>query len=192
LILAIALALVAALAGVAVAGPSADSAVSKKKTKKIAKQQVNKLTPGIIEDEAPDLTVGNAEQLGGQDPSAYETDAASTSATTNLTLTTANQTVLTTSITIPSTKTVTAVASIEGSGDGGGNDNVNCNLNIAGVDGVRQSTNLPPGASTGATMPLVQSSELAAGTHTVLVECSEGGASNGTLHERALSIVSTG
>jgi hypothetical protein len=63
------LALVAALAGTAVAGPDAStSALSKKKVKKIAKKQANK----AIDAAAPGLTVGNAEQLGGQPPSAYE------------------------------------------------------------------------------------------------------------------------
>jgi hypothetical protein len=60
-------ALVAAVAGTAVAGPGADTSVSKKKTKQIAKKQVNKLAPGIANDEiterAPGLTVGTANQL---------------------------------------------------------------------------------------------------------------------------------
>jgi hypothetical protein len=43
-----ALALVAALAGTALAGPDADtSAINKKKVKKIAKKQINKLAPGL-------------------------------------------------------------------------------------------------------------------------------------------------
>jgi hypothetical protein len=59
-------ALVAALAGTAVASdPVANSsALSKKKVKKIANKQIDKA--------APDLTVGNSEQLGGQPPEAYE------------------------------------------------------------------------------------------------------------------------
>jgi hypothetical protein len=60
-------ALIAAVAGTAVAGPGAETSVSKKKTKQIAKKQVNKLAPGIANDEitdrAPGLTVGTANQL---------------------------------------------------------------------------------------------------------------------------------
>jgi hypothetical protein len=58
------LALIAAVAGTAVAGPGAETSVSKKKTKQIAKKQVNKLAPGIANDEiterAPGLSVANA------------------------------------------------------------------------------------------------------------------------------------
>jgi hypothetical protein len=58
-------ALVAAVAGTAVAGPSATtSALTKAKVKKIAKKQVNKLAPGIANDEitkrAPGLSVASA------------------------------------------------------------------------------------------------------------------------------------
>jgi hypothetical protein len=57
-------ALVAAVAGTAVAGPDATTSVSKKKTKQIAKKQVNKLAPGIANDEitkrAPGLSVASA------------------------------------------------------------------------------------------------------------------------------------
>jgi hypothetical protein len=58
------LALVAAVAGTAVAGPGADTSVSKKKTKQIAKKQVNKLAPDIanqeITERAPGLSVASA------------------------------------------------------------------------------------------------------------------------------------
>jgi hypothetical protein len=60
------LALVAAVAGTAVAGgPGATTSVSKKKTKQIAKKQVNKLAPGIanqeITERAPGLSVAHAD-----------------------------------------------------------------------------------------------------------------------------------
>ena len=59
-----ALALVAALAGTAVAGPDAGtSALSKKKVKKIATKQINKLAPG--------LSVANADTLDGLHASAF-------------------------------------------------------------------------------------------------------------------------
>jgi hypothetical protein len=58
------LALVAALAGTALAGPDAStSALNKKKVKKIAKKQVKKLAPG--------LSVANADALGGKPPSTF-------------------------------------------------------------------------------------------------------------------------
>ncbi|MGH2990727.1 MAG: hypothetical protein ACRDMA_12875 [Solirubrobacterales bacterium] len=51
------MALVAALAGTAIAAdPAANTAISKKKTKKIVKKQINKLAPG--------LSVNNADNLG--------------------------------------------------------------------------------------------------------------------------------
>ena len=65
-----ALALVAALAGTAIAGPDAHTrALSKKKVKKISKKEIKKAAPG--------LSVDNAENLGGEPASAYETRYAS-------------------------------------------------------------------------------------------------------------------
>jgi hypothetical protein len=61
------LALVAALAGTAVAGPTATTSVSKKKVKKIAKKQAIKQ----INELAPELSVANADTVGGQQPSAF-------------------------------------------------------------------------------------------------------------------------
>ena len=66
------LALVAALAGSAIAAdPVANTAVSKKKTKKIAKKEAKKFFNANIGD-ATVASAGNAEELGGQPPSAYE------------------------------------------------------------------------------------------------------------------------
>jgi hypothetical protein len=59
-------ALVAALSGAAIAQPVANTAVSKKKVKKIAKKQIKKLAPG--------LSVDNADNLGG-DPAGDYTQA---------------------------------------------------------------------------------------------------------------------
>jgi hypothetical protein len=62
------LALVAALAGTALAGPQATtSAINKKKVKKIASKQIHKL--------APDLSVANANSLGGKPASNYASSA---------------------------------------------------------------------------------------------------------------------
>jgi hypothetical protein len=59
------IALTAAFLGTAIAGPNATTSVSKKKTKKIAKTQVNKLAPDIANEEitarAPGLSVANAQ-----------------------------------------------------------------------------------------------------------------------------------
>jgi hypothetical protein len=70
------LALVAALAGTALAGTGAGtSAINKKKVKKIAKKQINKLAPGLSVAHAS--TAGNADQaananaLGGRPASAF-------------------------------------------------------------------------------------------------------------------------
>jgi hypothetical protein len=62
------LALVAAVAGSAVADPVANTAVSKKKTKKIAKNQAKKYFNANI----GDATVANAENLGDQPPDAFQ------------------------------------------------------------------------------------------------------------------------
>jgi len=68
------LALVAALAGTALAGTDAStSAISKKKVKKIATKQINKLAPGLSVANAD--TAGNAGALGGKPPSAFAASA---------------------------------------------------------------------------------------------------------------------
>jgi uncharacterized cupredoxin-like copper-binding protein len=67
------LALVAALAGTAVAGPDAStSAITKKKVKKIATKQIHKLAPGLSVAHAD--TADNANNLGGQPPNAFLQD----------------------------------------------------------------------------------------------------------------------
>ena len=63
------LALVAAVAGTAVAGPNAvSSAITKSKVKKIANKQIKKAAPG--------LSVDNAAKLGGEPAAAYLKDSA--------------------------------------------------------------------------------------------------------------------
>ena len=61
------LALVAGVTGAAVAQPSAKKAVTKKKVKKIATKQINKLAPG--------LSVANADTLQGKPASAFASKA---------------------------------------------------------------------------------------------------------------------
>jgi hypothetical protein len=57
------MALIAAIAGTAIADPFADESTSAKKTKKIANKQITKRAGG--------LTVGNANKLGGTPASVY-------------------------------------------------------------------------------------------------------------------------
>jgi len=181
------LALVAALAGSAVAGSDVQSsaALNKKKVKKIAKKQINKLAPGLSVANAD-----NADALGGQSPSAFETTSASDDGgDTSVTLGTANTTVLSTTITVPSPKTVTAVASVEAFGDGGGNDFMLCNAEIAGTNGTR----LEVGPAEREALPVTQSRSVGAGTHTVRVECAKDSAGASVeARDRSLSVVATG
>ena len=189
-------ALIVALGGTALAG----GFITKKKAKKIAANQVNKLAPGLsvahagAADNATNATnATNANNLGNQAPSAYETAAASNVRSNVLAMTTLNQTVLSATITTPSAMTVTAFASIEMKADGGGNDNNNCNLQIDATNGPRQSTYVTPNTlEDSTTMPLAQALAVGAGTHTVIAECSEGGVSNTSVEDRSLSVVATG
>ena len=192
------IALVAALGGSAVAEVATTSKLDKKEkkqVKKLAKKQANKQ----IDKKASGLSVAsaanavNADKVDGSDAADLETTTASTfrdpPGTPDFPLSTSDATVLTKDITIPKEKTVTAIASVEAYGDGGGNDRMNCNLETSGTDGVRQSTDVD---SNGVGLPLVQTRTLAAGTHTVLISCGDGGASTVTVEGAALSIVATG
>jgi uncharacterized lipoprotein NlpE involved in copper resistance len=192
------LALVAALAGTAVAGPDATtSAINKKKVKKIATKQIKNLAPSLSVAHAVSADTAtnadhatNADALGGKDPSAFDTLSASDARTNPLTLTNSSQTVLSAPITLRSAKTVTAVASILARADGGANDAIACNLEIAGVDGVHQDALVGNMTVFDTTMPLTQSRRLGAGTHTVLAECST--TSGVEVRDRSLSVVATG
>lgn len=80
------LALVAAVAGTAVAGTDVHSAVSKKQTKKIAKKQIDKLAPGLSvahADTADSATrAGSADAVGGNRVARINLRAASVAAGT--------------------------------------------------------------------------------------------------------------
>ncbi len=67
------LALVAAVTGAAVAQPAAKKAVTKKKVKKIATKQINKLAPGLSVANAD--TAGDANTVGGKPASAFASSA---------------------------------------------------------------------------------------------------------------------
>ncbi len=200
-----AVALVAALAGTAVAGPTATSSVSKKQVKKTAKKEAAKYFDANIGDasvasaqsaqSAQTATTagsaGNASQLGGQSPSAFRTGVASAQLTNAIHPET-DSTVLSTTIALPSTKTVTAVATIQATLDGVSTDSIACRSRIAGTDGLRQEVDIEADGHH-ASVPVTQSLTLAAGTHTVLVQCSTGsGDPSVEVSDRALSVVATG
>jgi hypothetical protein len=175
------LALIAGLLGTAIAAVP------------VTKKKVNK----IITNRAPGLTVGtanNANALGGQGASAFQTASASDVRSNVVAMGSSNVTVLSTNITTPAAKTLTAVASVEALADGGAEgDNINCNINIDGTDGARQTTYVTPNElDDSTTLPLTQALAVGAGPHTVIVECSEGSLSNTSVEDRSLSVVATG
>jgi hypothetical protein len=142
---------------------------------------------------APNPNAVNSDQLDGLDSTAFQTTSASDVRTVTAALSTSNQDVLSTTITVPAQKTVVAVASVEVGSNGGGDDNMNCNINIAGSDGARQSTYVTPNSlDDSTTLPLTQTLAVGAGTHTVLVECNEGIGSASTVEDRSLSVVAVG
>jgi len=194
-------ALVAALAGTAIAGPSATTSISKKSVKKTAKKEAAKYFDanigGASVASAASATnadsAANASQLGGQSPSAFRTGAASTTAGDATFPGTGGENVLTTTITLPSTKTVTAFATVRTTNDGGGTSSLECFSRIAGVGGISSTIDLD-GDGDHDTLPVTQSRTLGAGTHTVLVRCVQDvtGPPDVEVTDRALSVVATG
>jgi hypothetical protein len=183
-------ALIAALAGTAIAGTSAGtSALNRSKVKKIVTKQIDARAPGLSVAHAN--TAGNADKLGGEEGSAFRTHSASAEVRDDqLQLDVTDQTVVSTTIALPSTRTVTAVASIEGFGANAG-DVTNCNLEIAGVDGVRQTIVFPT-ANGELVWPLTQARTLGPGTHTVRVECNHLAGDDTGLDDRSLVVIATG
>jgi len=191
-------ALVAALAGTAIAGPTATTSISKKSVKKTAKKEAAKYFDANIggasvasADSAS--SADNASQLGGQSPSTFRTASASDQRTNSVALSDSSSTILSKTITLPSTKTVTAVASVEAVLDDDQDNGIECNLVIAGTGGTSHEQDLPLGEVEHASVPLTQSRTLGAGTHTVLVECSRTVSSPDVfVEDRSLSVVATG
>jgi hypothetical protein len=186
-------ALMFAVAGTSVAAVATISVLSKKEkrqTRKIARDEIKKAAPGLSVARAGNA--GDAATLGGEPPSTFQTRASSNKAVGSLPLSANNTTVLSTTITIPSTKTVIAFASIEAFSDGGNNDDLTCNLEIAGANGLQQSTDVNDGLSNAASLPLTQARTLGAGTHTVLAECFRTGTGSVAVERRSLSVVATG
>jgi hypothetical protein len=100
-------------------------------------------------------------------------------------------TVLSTSITIPAPKTVTATASINAHG-AGLNQGLFCTLDIAGEKGPQYGRVNLSAVTQGYAMTLNRSKVLPAGTHTVNVVCFEGLGDNSHVDARNLSVVATG
>jgi hypothetical protein len=183
------MALIAAVAGTAVAGPGATtSKITKKKVNKIAAKVANQ----EIDERAPGLSVANAAQLDGRPAVAFDTASASDVQTADQALTGAHVPVLSTNVTVPSGKRVTATATIEMESNGGTNDNANCRFVIAGVQGPLHSTVVTPnGLDDSTVLPLTFSSVVGTGTHTVQVTCNQGVGSETTATNRVLSVVAT-
>lgn len=182
------------------------SGAEKKVVKKIAKKQAGKriaaLAPAIADEQitnrAPGLAVGtanNANALGGQGASAFQTESASDARSNVVAPQGTLDPALSATITTSAPRTLTAVASVEVSADGGAEeDNINCRIQINGVSGENQSTYITPQpAFTDSTVvPLTMAQNVGAGTHTVLVQCSDGIGSNTSLEDRYLTVVATG
>ena len=152
-----------ALAGTAIAGPSAITSAlnksEKKQVKKIAKNQVNKLASG--------LSVGNSDKLDQLD-SKQVSPAADSLRTADLALgdNFADVTTATITVAAPSKLVANAVAHL--SSNGGNNDRGSCRLIIDGTAGIDYSQDVPAGD---ATLPVIETRSVAAGTHTVTLSC---------------------
>ena len=156
-------ALVIALAGTAIAGPSAITSVlnksEKKQVKKIAKNQINKLASG--------LTVGNSDKVDQLD-SKQISPAADVLRTADLALGDNFADVTTTSITVAGPSRLVANAVVHLSSNGGNNDRGSCRLVIDGTAGIDYSQDVAAGD---ATLPVIETRSVAAGAHTVTLQC---------------------
>jgi hypothetical protein len=181
------------------------SGSEKKVVKKIATKQadkrINALAPVIADEQinkrAPGLTVGtanNANALGGQEASAFQTASASDTRTDVVAAEGTLNPALRATMSTSAPRTLTAVASVEVSADGGDNDNVNCLIEIDGVRGDSQSTYITPQPTfaKSTVVPLTMARAVGAGTHTVFVHCGDGIGSNTSLEDRFLTVVATG
>ena len=163
-------ALIAALAGTAVAEEATTSAkpVTKKKVKKIADKRIDKAAPG--------LTVGNSELLDGLDsteisPAAFaHTDGFGA-------LSSSFVTVLSAQITTTGT-TLVGSASAEGGATVGDDDEYTCRATINGNPVTDYSQNIPDaqGFDTDV-LSFTFGGTVGAGTHTVALSCLEGAGS---------------
>jgi hypothetical protein len=180
------LALIAALTGTAIAALPV--------TKKTVNTIITKRAPGLSVNKAKTAdfatTAGNANNastLNNLNANDLGTAGAFDQRSGSVAMSTSFVTVLSATITTSGQKVLTAVASVEATSDGGGNDNLDCNLSIDGNDGGIQST----AVTASATLPVTQGRIVGAGTHTVIAECNEGGASNTSVDDRNLNVVAT-
>ena len=118
-------ALGAAVAGTAFAEPLGLTDRQLEKIKAIAKNRANKQ----INKRAPNLTVDDSAHLGAFGPSFYTTQAKHDTLLNPLTLTEATQTVLETSIEVPSQRSITGIATVEATATGPG-QSVSCNIQV--------------------------------------------------------------
>jgi hypothetical protein len=172
------LALIAGVAGTAVAGPDASTSVNKKKTKKIAKKigkkQVNKLAPGIADAEINKLAPGIANQEIDKRAPEFKTAGANAERTDNLDLAgTAFEEVLSTTINSPGDKKLILSASAEAEGDGGNNDEIACVIAVDGVDSPSYGQVIPDFPFDEATVALVDARDVGAGNHSLALRCRE-------------------
>jgi hypothetical protein len=181
-------ALIVALAGTAMAAPTAIKAVLDKKEKKqvknIANKQINKRAPG--------LSVANANTVGGFSAAALQTSSGfnQDANVTNLTTTFTN--VATATITTRSTGRILATASAE-LDDGNGTDEGVCDIIIDGEDSFNYETSpddiTPPNAAVVAVNFAVTRP---AGTYTASIRCAEVGASVLTKDDAAINLYGLG
>jgi hypothetical protein len=162
------LALVAAVAGTAVAGDGASTSVSKKKTKQIAKKQVNKLAPEIANQQITSRAPGlNVDKVDGFDANQIS-PAAHAQEDTDQPLTTEFTPVVSTNITTQgSTLLISLAVEAEGSGE------VVCDINVVGTENSEGFTDDLTGEQT---MSIVFGTQVGAGTHTVQGRCVGGSA----------------
>jgi hypothetical protein len=179
-------ALIIALAGTAMAAPTALKSVLDKKEKKqvknIANKQINKRAPGLSVANAQNA--GNADTLDGKHASQLQTSSAYAERTVDLPLAATFQDVVTTSVTTTGTRIV-ANASLEL--DSGVSSTVHCRLQIAGAQSFTYDEQALP---TEAAMALTFARTVPAGTHAVGLECSETGVV--IADDASLSVVAVG
>jgi hypothetical protein len=165
-------ALVFAVGGSAIAGVATISVLNKKEkkqTRKVAKREINKAAPGLSVAKA-----ANADALGGNSPSAFQTRAGFSELTTQPDLTATEADIITTSIAIEEPKTVIAVATIEAEAPMNAVvHRVGCRMNIAGAQHADVFADTIPVTADAdeTTLTLNFARDLPAGTHSVALRC---------------------
>lgn len=170
-------ALVIALAGTAVADPLAVTSVLNKKEKK----QVKKIANGQIKKLAKDLSVAtaanatnaqnaanadNAARLNGLDPTQLS-PSTGVNRTDDVTLTNNFDTVMTATITTAADSRLVANGALHLDSNAGGS-RADCRFVFDGVAGIGYSSDIPINDET---MPVVGTTTVAAGLHTVTLQC---------------------